>query len=84
MRVLGKLGHQKTAGRSDEHGRYHEIVYVHQSSEPEAQIAVVEQIWPPLMLGSMMFCRAGVAVTGGAAHVVKDVAESQRLRCRTA
>jgi hypothetical protein len=40
---------------------------------------VVRQAWPALMLGRMMFCRAGCVVAGGKAHVVKEVAEHSKL-----
>jgi hypothetical protein len=61
------------------HPFFHEIVHVRQSPIAETPISVVEQLWPPLMLGSMMFCRAGAAVTGGVAYVVKYVAERSTL-----
>lgn len=61
------------------HPFFHEIVHVRQAPIAETPIVVVEQVWPPLMLGSMMFCRAGVVASGGAAHVVKGVAEQSKL-----
>jgi hypothetical protein len=61
------------------HPFFHEIVGVRQAAVAETPIEIVEQAWPPLMLGSMMFCRAGTIVSGGAAHVVKDVAERSKL-----
>lgn len=61
------------------HPFFHEIVQVQQSRAAETPISIVEQRWPPLMLGSMMFCRGGVAVAGGTAYVVKDVAEHSKL-----
>jgi hypothetical protein len=61
------------------HPFFHEIVGVRQAPAAEAPIAVVEQVWPPLMLGTMMFCRAGSLVTGGTTHIVKEVAERSKL-----
>lgn len=61
------------------HPFFHEIVGVRQSPILDAPIAIVEQVWPPIMLGDLMFCRAGVVVSGGAAHVLKKVAERSKL-----
>lgn len=61
------------------HPFYHEIVGVIQSDEPTASIELVEQHWPPLMLGKMMFCRGGSIVAGGAEHVVKHIVERSTL-----
>jgi hypothetical protein len=57
----------------------HEIVRVEQSQDADEPIRILAEIWPGLMLGDMMFSRAGVAVLGGRAHVVKEVAESSTL-----
>ena len=61
------------------HPFYHEILKVEQSPSQDSPIAVTDESWPALMLGSMMFCRAGVTVSGGAAHVVKDIAQRSKL-----
>ena len=61
------------------HPFFHEIIGVQQSSPAEVPVEVIEQAWPALMLGSMMFCRAGCVVSGGEAHVVKGVAERSKL-----
>jgi hypothetical protein len=61
------------------HPFYHEIVTVEQSSEKSRPIAVSSERWPAFMIGSMLFSRAGVAVTGGSDHVRKDVAEHSTL-----
>jgi len=58
---------------------YHEIIEVEQSDDPDAPIEVVSTFWPSLMLGEMMFSRAGVWVTGGTRHVRKEIAESSTL-----
>jgi hypothetical protein len=39
----------------------------------------MEEVWPALMLGGMMFCRAGCIVTGGRAHVAKEIAGRSKL-----
>ncbi len=61
------------------HPFFHEITGVRQAASAEAPIEVVGQSWPPLMLGEMMYCRAGCVVSGGTAHVVKEVAERSKL-----
>jgi hypothetical protein len=61
------------------HPFFHEIIGVQQRSPAETPVEVVERMWPPLMLGDMMFCRAGCIVSGGEAYVVKDVAERSKL-----
>ena len=50
------------------HPFYHEIVRVTQAASSAAPIEVVEQHWPALMLGGLMFCRAGCVVAGGSDH----------------
>jgi len=61
------------------HPFFHEIIGVQQRSPAGTPVEVVEQVWPPLMLGDMIFCRAGCIVSGGEAYVVKDVAERSKL-----
>ena len=61
------------------HPFFHEIVTVHQATSPSAPIELIEQRWPPLMLGNLMFCRAGCTVSGGTDHVVKEIAERSKL-----
>jgi hypothetical protein len=61
------------------HPFFHEIVAVNQYPSPAAPITILHQRWPPLMLGSLMFCRAGCVVTGGADHVVKEIAQHSKL-----
>jgi hypothetical protein len=61
------------------HPFYHEIVGVRQAGSPEMPVEVVERRWPALMLGRLMFCRAGCVVAGGSDHVVKEVAERSTL-----
>jgi hypothetical protein len=61
------------------HPFYHEIIHVRQSASPAAPVKVEDCAWPALMLGSMMFCRAGATVTAGVQHVDQAVAESSTL-----
>ncbi len=58
---------------------HHEIIRVEQSADDNEPIQVYEQLWPELMLGQMVFSRAGVSVLGGRWHIVKDVAERSTL-----
>ena len=58
---------------------HHEIVRVHQSSNDEEPIGVLETLWPGLMYGDMLFSRSGVAAIGGQKRVVKEVAENSTL-----
>lgn len=53
----------------------HEILRVHQSDNDGEPIGVLEQHWPLLMFGDMLFSRSGVEVIGGRQHVVKEIAE---------
>lgn len=61
------------------HPFYHEIIEVNQSDDRNEPIALAEIVWPGFMLGEMMFSRAGVKVTGGAAHIKKEIAEQSTL-----
>lgn len=61
------------------HPFYHEVVEVVQSPDPSEPISLVEIIWPGFMLGSMMFCRAGVKVCGGTNYINKETAENSVL-----
>jgi hypothetical protein len=58
---------------------YHEIVEVEEASNADQPITLADSIWPCLMLGDMLFSRAGVRVTGGASFIRKDIAESSTL-----
>lgn len=58
---------------------HHEIVAVEQAADDTAPIAVRDVYWPGLMLGEMVFSRAGVRVTGGRRWIEKAVAESSTL-----
>lgn len=58
---------------------HHEIVRVEQSAVDNERIQIYEQLWPELMLGQLVFSRAGVSVLGGRSHIVKEVAEHSTL-----
>jgi hypothetical protein len=57
----------------------HEIVEVEQSRDDEQPITLLSTFWPCLMLGEMMFSRAGVHVAGGRKFIRKEIAESSTL-----
>jgi hypothetical protein len=61
------------------HPFFHEIIGVQHVAPAETPVSVVEQVWPPMMLGRMMFCRVGCVVAGGTAHVAKEIAERSKL-----
>jgi hypothetical protein len=69
----------QTVHRCDFHPFFHEIVGVDQAANPDASVAIERQIWPSLMLGTMMFCRGAVVVSAGISHIVKDIAETSKL-----
>jgi hypothetical protein len=61
------------------HPFFHEIVEVEPSDHDEKPITLVQQHWPPLMLGPMMFSRGGVTVGGGRNYIRKAIAETSTL-----
>ncbi|MFG2140807.1 hypothetical protein [Streptomyces sp. NPDC048650] len=54
---------------------HHEIVEVRQADDPDAPIQVTEVAWPGLMLGDLLFSRAGVRVRAGRNHAQRGVAD---------
>ena len=58
---------------------YHEIVEVHEADDEECPVSLLATLWPCLMLGEMLFSRAGVRVVGGRKFIRKEVAESSTL-----
>ncbi len=44
---------------------YYEIVTATPASEKDTAISVTEVFWPGMMLGNMLFSRAGVSISGG-------------------
>lgn len=61
------------------HPFYHEVVTVIPSPASADPIAIASVTWPGFMCGPLMIARAGVAVTGGAQHIRKDIAETSTL-----
>ncbi|MEV8099917.1 hypothetical protein [Kitasatospora sp. NPDC085879] len=57
----------------------HEIVEVEQADDPAAPIELTEVLWPGLMLGQLLFSRAGVRIRAGAAHAQRGVADRSPL-----
>ena len=55
------------------------IVEVVQSDEPEAPVSLNGIVWSGFMLGSLLFCRAGVKLSGGRNFVRKEIAENSKL-----
>jgi hypothetical protein len=58
---------------------YHEIVEVEEVSDDDQPVTLLSTFWPCLMLGNMMFSRAGVRVSGGRRFICKDAAESSTI-----
>jgi hypothetical protein len=58
---------------------YHEVVEVEEARDEDQPVMLVATLWPCLLLGDMVFSRAGVRVTGGKQFISKDVAESSTL-----
>jgi hypothetical protein len=58
---------------------FHEIVAVEQSDDPDTPVEVIGELWPCMMLGEMLFSRAGVRVRAGERHVVAGIAERSTL-----
>ncbi|HKQ72985.1 MAG TPA: hypothetical protein VJ810_04600 [Blastocatellia bacterium] len=61
------------------HPFYHEIVEVTQSDNEDEPIILEVTLWSGFMLGSLLFCRAGVRVRGGRRHIKKEIAENSTL-----
>lgn len=53
----------------------HEIAAVHQTEDPHAPIQIRRRLWPALMLGEMLFSRAGVVVSAGTEHAEHGTAD---------
>lgn len=58
---------------------FHEIVTVEEAADDNQPPAVTGVLWPALMLGPLLFSRAGVRVSAGRRLLRKDVAESSTL-----
>ena len=57
----------------------HEIIACEPAASPDAPVQVTAQAWPALLIGELVFARAGVAVRAGAAHAVPGVADRSLL-----
>jgi hypothetical protein len=57
----------------------HEILTCQAAAGPGAPIEVTSQEWPALMIGELVFTRAGVHVRAGSAHAVPGVADRSTL-----
>lgn len=57
----------------------HEIITCRAAPEPSARIQVTGQAWPALMIGELVFARAGVRVRAGSAHAAPGVADQSGL-----
>ncbi|WP_194908739.1 hypothetical protein [Catenulispora rubra] len=56
-----------------------EIVEVDQADDADAPITVSDPVWPGLMLGQMVFARAGVKVRAGVNHAQRGIADRSPL-----
>jgi hypothetical protein len=66
-------------GAADFDPFFHEIVAVEQDDDPEAPVRITGTLWPGLMLGDMLFSRAGVRVRAGARHAEAGIADRSVL-----
>lgn len=58
---------------------YHEIVHVEQAADPDQPVSLLTNDWPCLMLGNMVFSRAGTHVSAGRNVLSKEIAETSTL-----
>lgn len=61
------------------HPFYCEVVEVEEAVPGDTKPMINEVHWPGLMLGSLMFSRAGCSLRAGHEHVRKSIADSSRL-----
>jgi hypothetical protein len=57
----------------------HEIITCKPDGDPDAPIQVTGQAWPALMIGELVFTRAGVHVRAGSLHAVPAIADRSTL-----
>src|SRR5262249_21254781 len=57
----------------------HEIITCEAADDPDAPIQVIGQTWPALMIGELVFTRAGAKVRAGSAHAAPGVADRSTL-----
>ncbi|WP_437983864.1 hypothetical protein [Sorangium sp. So ce117] len=58
---------------------YHEIVEVEYADDRRQPVSIASYAWPCLMLGDLLFSRAGARVRGGSEIIRKDIAESSTM-----
>jgi hypothetical protein len=58
---------------------HHEVVEVEQAADEGGPVVVLSLSWPCLMLGEMLFSRAGARVSAGRRAIRKEVAESSTM-----
>jgi hypothetical protein len=57
----------------------HEIITCEPADDPGAPIQITGQAWPVLMIGELVFARAGVHVRAGHVHAVHGIADRSTL-----
>jgi hypothetical protein len=57
----------------------HEIITCEAVTEPDTPIQVTGQAWPALLIGELVFTRAGVRVRAGSEHAVPGIADRSTL-----
>lgn len=57
----------------------HEVITCEAADDPDAPIQVTSHAWPALMLGDLVFTRAGAHVRAGSAHAVPGIADGSAL-----
>ncbi|MEW2175097.1 hypothetical protein AB0890_01970 [Streptomyces sp. NPDC005406] len=77
--VFTSLGMAPFAGGEAFDPFLHEIVEVEQADDPHAPIEITEALWPGLMLGRLLFNRAGVRIRAGVEHAQRGVADRSPL-----
>jgi hypothetical protein len=75
---MDTLGLQKIE-RPDFHPFFHEVVSVDPTTDDDAPVTIAGECWPGYMLGPLLLSRAGCAVTAGARHLTKSIAEHSTL-----
>jgi hypothetical protein len=61
------------------HPFFHEVVTVDPGANDDGPPSIVKECWPGYMLGPLLMTRAGCAVTAGAGHLTKSVAEHSTM-----
>jgi hypothetical protein len=57
----------------------HEVITCEADADSSAPIRVTRHAWPAMMIGELVFARAGVHVLAGSAHAVPGVADRSTL-----